>query len=567
MIEDKRKTKAQLLGELNSLRGRIAQLEQSGCEKTKQRGLESNQVFQTVFNNTADGILVAYVESKKFYLANTRLCRMLGYSAEEMKCLGVTDIHPEQDLPFVEERFNKQVNGEITLAKDIPVKRKDGSVFYADVNSIPIELDGRSYLIGIFRDVTEHKKMEEFLRRNEEKFRLAMEATNDALWDWNIATNEVYRNPRHAIMLGYEPQELSTSQQEWEKRIHPDDKHLVSEIFDEYLKKGKRGNFELEYRLQTKSGGYIWVLGRGKIVSYSDDGKPLRMIGTNTDINERKKAEEEFRKFKIIAEKAGYGVSIGDIRGNLLFVNESFAQMHGYIVDELLGKHLSIFHDKEQLENTNRLNKQLIEEGNYVAEEVWHKKKDGTILCMLMNGTCIKNDRGQPQLLACTAIDITERKRMEEELFREKNRLQAILEVMDSFVTIRDSNYKIIYQNDAVTRLWGDCIGEKCYVVYEKNDSICEGCPAELAFKDGKSHISERKVSLPSGQIIYLENIANPMRTPTEKFSPALKFRQMSPNARKPQMHSVKARKDTGRSWKVQGKPLLPLTKTASFYL
>lgn len=512
MIEDERKTKAQLLTELNSLRGRIARLEQLDCEKKNPLGFESDQIFQTVFNNAADGILIADVKGKKLYLANTRLCQMLGCSLEEIKRLGVEDIHPEQDLSFVLEQFNKQVNGEITLAKDIPVKRIDGSVFYADVNSIPIKLDGRNYLIGIFRDITEHKKMEESLRRNEEKFRLVMEATNDALWDWNIVTNEVYRNPRHATMLGFEPHELSASQEEWEKRIHPDDKHFVSEIFDEYLKKGKQGAFELEYRLQTKSGEYMWVLGRGKVVSYNDNGMPLRMVGTNIDINERKKTEEELRKFKIIAERAGYGVAIGDIRGDLLFVNESFAQMHGYKVDELMGKHLSIFHNKEQMENVNRLNKQLIKEGGYIAEEVWRKKKDGTKLCTLMNGTLIRDDKGQPQLLACTAIDITERKRMEEELFKEKNRLQSILEVMESFVTIRDSDYTIIYQNDSVTRLLGDHIGEKCYTIYERNDSICEGCPAELAFKDGKSHISEREVMLPSGEIIYLENIANPMR-------------------------------------------------------
>jgi histidine kinase len=129
-----------------------------------------------------------------------------------------------------------------------------------------------------------------------------------------------------------------------------------------------------------------------------------------------------------------------------------------------------------------------------------------------MNGTLIKNDKGQPQLLACTAVDITEHKNMEEELFKEKNRLQSILEVMESHVTIRDLDYTIIYQNESVTKLLGNRLGEKCYKAYEEQNSICEGCPVELAYKDGKSHTSEREVKLPSGEIVYLENIANPMR-------------------------------------------------------
>jgi hypothetical protein len=86
---------------------------------------------------------------------------MLGYSLEEIKNLGVPDIHPKEDLPYVIEQFEKQVRREVAVAKDLPVKRKDGSIFYADVNSSLVTLAGRTYLLGIFRDVTEYKRAEE----------------------------------------------------------------------------------------------------------------------------------------------------------------------------------------------------------------------------------------------------------------------------------------------------------------------------------------------------------------------------------------------------------------------
>ena len=124
---------------------------------------ESEEKFRTIFDNTTDGILLADIENKKFLDSNKMFCQMLGYSLEEIKNIGVMDIHPEEDLPYVIEQFEKQSQKEITLAIDIPVKKKDGSVFYADINSAPITLAGKTYLMGVFRDITERKKTEEKL--------------------------------------------------------------------------------------------------------------------------------------------------------------------------------------------------------------------------------------------------------------------------------------------------------------------------------------------------------------------------------------------------------------------
>jgi PAS domain S-box-containing protein len=95
-------------------------------------------------------------------------------------------------------------------------------------------------------------------------------------------------------MLGYEPQDFSSSQTEWEKLIHPDDKQKVFDCLRAHIK-GETQSFALEYRLRTKSGDYLWVLGRGKAVAYDNTGTPIRMIGTNADITEQKRAEEKIK--------------------------------------------------------------------------------------------------------------------------------------------------------------------------------------------------------------------------------------------------------------------------------
>ena len=117
----------------------------------------SKRFLQTIFQTVNDGLLLAETESGRFVLANNTICKMLGYSTEEINHIGVADIHPSEALDQVRSQFEKQSNGELTLAEDILVKRKDGSVFPADINASPLELEGHRYLLGAFRDVTRRK--------------------------------------------------------------------------------------------------------------------------------------------------------------------------------------------------------------------------------------------------------------------------------------------------------------------------------------------------------------------------------------------------------------------------
>ncbi|MCF7955284.1 MAG: PAS domain S-box protein [Phycisphaerae bacterium] len=107
---------------------------------------------------------------------------------------------------------------------------------------------------------------------------------------------------------------------------------------------------------------------------------------------------------------------------------------------------------------------------------------------------------------------IKDHKQDEEEIALERNKLNSILGAMQSGVTIMDLDYTLTYQNDFITKIYGDRTGEKCYHVFEGNEQICEGCPVELAFKDGQSHTSVRQVVSPSGETTYWQNTANPVK-------------------------------------------------------
>ncbi len=126
---------------------------------------KSENRFRTIFDNANDGIIVADTETKKFYTGNQKICQVLGYTSEEIKNLSIVDIHPAENLPALIKLFEKHSKGEYAPAEDVPVKRKDGSVFFADINSSLITFGGKTYLMGIFRDVTERRQIEEKMRR------------------------------------------------------------------------------------------------------------------------------------------------------------------------------------------------------------------------------------------------------------------------------------------------------------------------------------------------------------------------------------------------------------------
>jgi PAS domain S-box-containing protein len=125
----------------------------------------SEERLRGVFQAAVDGILVANVETGRFVMANQTICRMLGYPEEELLRLGVEDIHPPEALPLVMEAFEKQVAGLDPLSSDVPVRRKDGTTFVADINAVPLVMGGRSCLLGVFRDMTAVKELEAQVRQ------------------------------------------------------------------------------------------------------------------------------------------------------------------------------------------------------------------------------------------------------------------------------------------------------------------------------------------------------------------------------------------------------------------
>jgi len=141
------------------------------------------------------------------------------------------------------------------------------------------------------------------LQESEERLRLALAAANQGLFDFNVQTGETIVSPEYATMLGYDPEDFSETIEKWINRLHSEDKDRVDKYFHDYLE-GLIPNYQTEFRLSTKSGQWKWILSSGKIVARDEEGKPLRMLGTHTDITRQKMVEEELKKAWVRAEEA-----------------------------------------------------------------------------------------------------------------------------------------------------------------------------------------------------------------------------------------------------------------------
>jgi len=241
----------------------------------------------------------------KFTFANTQFCQTIGRRLEEVLGRSDFDLFPAALARKYQEDDRKVVKSGKTWETVEEHHPPGKDLLYVRVVKTPIH-DSRGYVTGIqcmFWDVTELHNAQRALESSEQRYALAVAGANDGLWDWDLRTGEIYFGPRWKAMLGHEDAEIGKSPEEWMKRVHPDDvEKLKTDLASHVL--GKTAHFENEHRMLHKDGGYRWVLSRGVGVRIRT-GKAIRMAGSQTDITDRKRFEEQ------LAQQAFYDTLTG----------------------------------------------------------------------------------------------------------------------------------------------------------------------------------------------------------------------------------------------------------------
>ncbi len=210
---------------------------------------------------------------------------------------------------------------------------------------------------------------------------------------------------------------------------------------------------------------------------------------------------------------------------SLPYVSEGAEEFFGATPEEIQ-KDASIVFDSLLPEDLDVVNKSIAESARTMNNfQLEHRvaEPNGETKWLRVAGTPHSQPDGEI-LWNGVSMDITELKRAEEELETSKNTLESAIGAMTSGLTIRDLDYNITYQNDVMIDIFGNGLGEKCYRVFERVDEVCDGCPVELAYKDDKPHTAIRRVETSSGEIIFWENVANPIRDASGKVTSCLEI-------------------------------------------
>lgn len=252
--------------------------------------LESERKFKAIFDNAVDGIALAGTDSKRLLLVNKMFCLMTGYSQEDFTDMVALDMHPEEALPHVMEQFERIARKEIEIAENLPIKRKDGSIFYADIKASPYLMGGEICLLGVFRDITERKRAEEAISRALSERNTILETAlvgiiliknRKVVWA-NSKMEDIFRCEKKEL-IGEATDQLYSSLSDYEeirKRAH----HLMI----------KGETYRTELLMMRRDGSPIWCSIMGKVV---EPGEPQKgSIWIIEDITGRKEAEDALRE-------------------------------------------------------------------------------------------------------------------------------------------------------------------------------------------------------------------------------------------------------------------------------
>lgn len=246
--------------------------------------------LRTVVEHAPHGVIEAELASRQVRWANRAMHVLFGYSAAEMTTLLIEDFHPSEFRPVIIDAFQRMSASDDAPLLNIICQRRDGSIFYCNIAPGGAYGNGQTFIFVFFTDVTTEYESLQTLQINARRLELALRAANQGLYDLDLRNGNIVVNDEYAIMLGYDPATFTETNQQWRDRLHPNDATAVYQTYLNYLS-GHIPEYRVEFRSRMRQGGWKWILSVGAIVERDADGKPVRMLGTHTDISALKRLE------------------------------------------------------------------------------------------------------------------------------------------------------------------------------------------------------------------------------------------------------------------------------------
>jgi PAS domain S-box-containing protein len=307
-----------------------------------------------------------------------------------------------------------------------------------------------------FTDVDDRVRAEEALREREEQLASAVEGSGVGLWDWRPQTGEETFNARWAEILGYTLDELApTSIATWRDLFHPDDLRRADQLLEEHFA-GQSDLYECEARMRHKDGHWVWVLERGKVAEWDGDGRPLRMVGTQLDVSERRRAEEALREASLYArtliETSLDPLVTISAEGRITDVNAATETITGRSREQLLGSDFADYFTAPQMARAGYL--QAFAAGQVIDYPLAIRHASGTITEVLYNASVYRDEQGEVLGVFAAARDVTERQRAEDELRESEQNFRTFFDTVDDIIVVATPEGRLVYATRARRRAW-----------------------------------------------------------------------------------------------------------------
>ena len=368
--------------------------------------------LRVVLNVSCDAIWVSD-DAGRLLFANPAACHLTGYSEQETLALTVAElISPKERETLAPLRA--ELERSLFIRREWQLLRKDGV-------EIPVELttgrmpDGRYMAFG--RDLSAQRAAAATLQEREQQLARVIEGSDQGYWDWNLQTNEFQVSPRWESMLGYAPGELDVRTEHWPELVHPDDLKVAMRSIERHLH-GEQPLHEVELRCRGKNGDWCWVLSRGRIVAWDEQGRPLMMSGTHTDISERKILEQAQQEAAVVFDSSYEGIMVVSPDRRIAKVNSAFTRITGFEAAEVIDKSPSVLasgrHDAafyQQLWHS-------LAEQDFWRGEIWNRRKSGEEYPELLSISVVRDGSGNILHYVGIFSDISQLKAHEAELDR-----------------------------------------------------------------------------------------------------------------------------------------------------
>lgn len=277
------------------------------------------------------------------------------------------------------------------------------------------------------------------LQASEERLQLALEASKEGLWDWNVATGEVYFSQEWLEMLGYDVGELPGNVSTWERLIHPEEQSWVMERLEAHLK-DTSVSYNFDYRVRNKAGEWQWIGNYGKVVAWDETGEPLRMIGTHKDIRDRKHTEEALReseeRFRSMANSAPVLIWMSGIDAKCYFFNQIWLDFTGQTLEQEIGDGWAKGVHPEDLQYCLDTYLAAFEARQPFRMEYRLKRADGEYRWVLNSGLPRCTPQGNFTGYIGSCLDISDRRDTEQQLLQLNAELRQSNQELEQFAYI-----------------------------------------------------------------------------------------------------------------------------------